>query len=98
MLGVGTIVGAAFSMLVYMISVISLPLLLDREVDFVTAMITSFETVLQNFPVMFGWALFIAVCTFVAMIPAFLGLLLVMPLFGHASWHIYRLARDNGPE
>ena len=98
MLGVGTIVGAAFSMLVYMISVISLPLLLDREVDFVTAMITSFETVLQNFTVMFGWALFIAVCTFVAMIPAFLGLLLVMPLFGHASWHIYRLARDNGPE
>lgn len=95
MLAVGTTVGAAFSLLVYMITVIALPLLLDREVDFVTAMITSFQTVLQNFPVMIGWALFIAVATFVAMIPAFVGLLLIMPLFGHASWHVYRLARDK---
>jgi uncharacterized membrane protein len=78
-----------------MISVISLPLLLDREVDFVTAMITSFQTVLENLPVMIAWAIFIALCTFVAMIPAFLGLVFVMPLFGHASWHVYRLARDN---
>jgi uncharacterized membrane protein len=95
MLGFGTAVGAAFSMLVYMISVISLPLLLDREVDFVTAMITSFQTVLESLPVMIAWAIFIALCTFVAMIPAFIGLVFVMPLFGHASWHVYRLARDN---
>ena len=95
MLGVGTTVGAAFSLLVYMITVIALPLLLDREVDFVTAMITSFQTVQTNFMVMIGWALFIAVLTFVAMIPAFVGLFLTLPLFGHASWHVYRLARDR---
>ncbi|MGA1760293.1 MAG: DUF2189 domain-containing protein [Paracoccaceae bacterium] len=95
MLGVGTTVGAVFSLLVYMITVIALPLLLDREVDFVTAMITSFQTVQTNFMVMIGWALFIAVLTFVAMIPAFVGLFLTLPLFGHASWHVYRLARDR---
>ncbi|HAY91697.1 MAG TPA: hypothetical protein DCY34_08560 [Rhodobacteraceae bacterium] len=95
MLGFGTVIGAAFSLLVYMITVISLPLLLDREVDFVTAMITSFQTVQTNFMVMIGWALFIAVLTFVAMIPAFVGLFLTLPLFGHASWHVYRLARDR---
>lgn len=96
MLGVGTVVGAAFSLLVYMITVISLPLLLDREVDFVTAMITSFQMVLENFPVMIVWALIIAVFSFVAMLPGLLGLFVVLPIIGHASWHIYRLARDRG--
>lgn len=89
MLGVGTVVGAVFAALLYMITVISMPLLLDREVDFVTAMITSFQTVAQNPAVMFGWAAFIAVLTFLAMLPAFLGLYLVLPLLGHASWHLY---------
>ncbi|MCP4099344.1 MAG: DUF2189 domain-containing protein, partial [Planctomycetaceae bacterium] len=52
MLVMGTAVGAAFALLLYMITVISLPLLLDREVDFVTAMITSFQAVQNNFVVM----------------------------------------------
>ena len=89
MLGVGTLVGAAFALILYMITVISMPLLLDREVDFVTAMITSFQTVIENPLPMLAWAVFIAVVTFLAMIPAFLGLFLVLPLFGHASWHLY---------
>ncbi len=91
MLAVGTVIGAAFAMLLYMITVISLPLLLDREVDFVTAMITSFQTVQNNFAVMLVWAAIIAVLTFVAMVPAFLGLLIVLPLLGHATWHLYSL-------
>ncbi|AHD09136.1 DUF2189 domain-containing protein [Phaeobacter gallaeciensis] len=91
MLAVGSAVGAIFALLLYMITVLSLPLLLDREVDFVTAMITSFSYVQSNFVLMILWAAGIAAATFVAMIPGFLGLLLVLPLLGHASWHVYRL-------
>ena len=93
MLGVGTVVGGAFALLIYMITVIGLPLLLDREVDYVTAMITSFQAVLQSPGPMLAWAAFIAVVTFLALLPAFLGLFLVLPLLGHASWHLYRLSR-----
>ena len=91
MLAVGTGVGAVFALLLFMITVLSLPLLLDREIDFVTAMITSFSYVQSNFLMMLIWAAVIAVATFVAMVPGFLGLFLVLPLLGHASWHVYRL-------
>ncbi|MFW8636215.1 DUF2189 domain-containing protein [Cribrihabitans pelagius] len=92
MLAFGTFAGALFALLLYMITVIALPLLLDREVDFVTAMITSFQYVQQNFAVMMVWAALIAGVTFAALLPGFLGLFLVLPLLGHAAWHIYRLA------
>lgn len=89
MLVVGTGVGAGFALLLYMITVISLPLLLDREVDFVTAMITSFQTVLANPAPMLAWGAFIAAITFAALVPWFLGLFLVLPVLGHATWHLY---------
>ena len=91
MLAVGTGIGALFALLLYMITVLALPLLLDREVDFVTAMITSFQYVLAHPAPMLVWGLFIAILTFVALMPMFLGLLLVLPLLGHATWHLYRL-------
>lgn len=91
MLAFGTVVGAAFATLLFAISVIGLPLLLDREVDFVTAMITSFQVVKSAPLVWLSWAVFIGVVSLVAMIPWFLGLLIVLPLFGHASWHVYDL-------
>lgn len=90
MLAVGTVIGAGFSLLLFAISVVSLPLLLDREVDFVTAMITSVQTVAASPLVMLAWGGLIAVALFAAMLPGFLGLCLVLPLFGHASWHLYR--------
>ena len=96
MLGVGTLVGAGFALLLYNITVISLPLLLDREVDFVTAMITSFQVVLHNPVPMLAWAGFIVVVTFLAMLPGFLGLFIVLPLLGHATWHLYRLVSGAG--
>ncbi|MDX2485642.1 MAG: DUF2189 domain-containing protein [Pseudodonghicola sp.] len=96
MLSVGTLVGALFALLLYMITVLALPLLLDREVDFVTAMITSFSYVQQNPVPMLAWGIFVAGLTFVAMVPGFLGLLVVLPLLGHASWHVYRQARMTG--
>ena len=89
MLAVGTMVGALFALLLYMITVLSLPLLLDREVDFVTAMITSFKYVLAHPVPMLSWAVFVAAVTFLALIPWFAGLFLVLPLLGHATWHIY---------
>lgn len=95
MLLVGTGIGALVALLLYMITVFALPLLLDREVDFVTAMITSFTYVQNNFIVMMGWAFVIAVATFAAILPGFLGLFLVLPVLGHASWHIYRLSREG---
>ncbi len=91
MLGVGSAVGGAFALLLYMITVISMPLLLDREVDFVTAMITSFQTVAGNPVPMLAWAVLIAGMTFVAMLPWFLGLFIVLPILGHATWHLYDL-------
>ncbi|OWU83346.1 membrane protein [Oceanicola sp. 22II-s10i] len=97
MLAVGSVVGAGFAVLLYMITVISLPLLLDREVDFVTAMIVSFTTVTVNPVPMLAWALFIAVLTFVAMMPYFLGLFIALPLLGHATWHLYdQIAAETG--
>ncbi|MEX0350701.1 MAG: DUF2189 domain-containing protein [Paracoccaceae bacterium] len=89
MLAMGTVVGGLISLLLYMLTVLSMPMLLDRELDFVTAMITSYKYVLANARVMLPWAAFIVVATFVAMIPWFLGLLLVLPVLGHASWHLY---------
>ncbi len=91
MLAVGTVVGGLFALLLYMITVVALPLLLDREVDFVTAMITSFQVVARSPLPMLAWAALIAGVTFLALIPAFLGLFIVLPLLGHASWHLYRL-------
>ncbi len=96
MLALGTLVGAVFAIILYMITVLSIPMLLDRELDFVTAMISSFAYVKANMHVMLGWGAFIAIVTFLAMIPWFLGLLVVLPLLGHASWHLYRLIAADG--
>jgi len=90
MLVVGTIIGGGFSMFLFCITVVSLPLLLDREVDFVTAMITSFACVLRNPVPMLIWAFLVGVILLIAMVPAFLGLIIAMPVLGHASWHLYR--------
>ena len=98
MLAVGTLVGAAFALLLFMISVLALPMLLDREVDFVTAMITSFQYVLAYPLPMLGWAALIAVLTFLALLPYFVGLLVVLPVLGHATWHLYRLLMERGTE
>ena len=97
MLAVGTVVGAGFATLLYMITVLALPLLLDREIDFVTAMITSFQYVARNPIPMFGWAIFVALFTFLSMLPAFLGLFISLPLLGHATWHLYDMVA-YGPE
>ncbi|WP_300586631.1 DUF2189 domain-containing protein [Marivita sp.] len=93
MLAVGSLVGALFAILLFNLTVIALPLLLDREVDFVTAMITSFQFVMSQPVLMLGWGAFIAVTTFVALLPGFLGLFIALPVLGHATWHLYDQVR-----
>ncbi|AZQ67150.1 DUF2189 domain-containing protein [Silicimonas algicola] len=92
MLAVQGLVGAGVAFLTFGMTAVSLPLLVDREIDFVTAMIVSLNTVRHNRVVMGLWALTIAAGLLVAMLPAFLGLFVALPVFGHATWHLYRRA------
>lgn len=94
MLLLGSAVGAGFALLLYAICVIGLPMLLDREIDYVTALLTSIGVVAANPLIMLLWAAFIAVALLLAMLPALLGLLVVLPWLGHASWHLYAGLRD----
>lgn len=94
MLALGSAVGGVFALLLYAMCVIGLPLLLDREVDYVTALLRSISLVRAHPVVMLGWAAFIAVVLFAALLPALLGLLVVLPWLGHASWHVYAQLKD----
>lgn len=94
MLSVGSAVGALMAFAFYAMTVMSLPLLVDRKIDFLTAIIASFAAVRRNFAVMLGWAAIIAVLLFAAMLPAFLGLVVALPVLGHATWHLYTRAVD----
>ena len=86
------VVGAGVAFLVFGLTAVALPLMVDKEIDFVTAMLVSLDTVRQNKMTMGVWALIIAVCLFIAMLPLFLGLFVALPVLGHATWHLYRRA------
>jgi uncharacterized membrane protein len=83
-------VGAAIAFFVFSITVVSMPLLLDRDVDFVTAMVTSVRAVQKNPGALVFWAFIIAALLFLGLASALVGLIVVLPLLGHASWHVYR--------
>lgn len=89
-LAIGNAVGAALSLILFSLTVVSFPLLLDREVDFVTAMVTSVRAVVASPLPMIGWAALIVVLLIVSALPWFLGLLVTLPVLGHATWHLYR--------
>ncbi|MEE9427229.1 MAG: DUF2189 domain-containing protein [Paracoccaceae bacterium] len=84
--------GAALAFFLFSFTAVSLPLLLDREIDFVTAMLVSLRTVRENLWVMLVWAAMIATLMLVALLPFFLGLFVALPVLGHATWHLYRRA------
>jgi uncharacterized membrane protein len=90
MIAAGTLLGGAIAFVLYAITAVSLPMLMEREIDFVTAMVASFNAVTQNPRPMLTWAFIIAAGLAVAMVPFFLGLLVVLPVLGHATWHVYR--------
>jgi len=89
---VGHIVGAALAMVLFSITVIAMPLLMDREHDIVTAMITSVKVVVASPIVMLGWGAIVTLTVIAACVPFFLGLYIVLPVLGHATWHLYRRA------
>ena len=90
MIVVGVGVGFLFALLVLAISVMSFPLLLDRDAGLHTAVRTSIRAVAANPGPMAVWGLIVAGGLVIGSIPAFLGLIIVMPVLGHATWHLYR--------
>ncbi len=88
----GHIVGAIIALVLFTLTVVSCPLLMDRDVDFVTAMITSIRAVFTSPVTMIAWGLFVIASVVITAIPLFLGLLLSLPILGHATWHLYRRA------
>ena len=88
-LAVGTVVGAFLSFILFCTTVVAIPLLLDRETDLITAIIASFRAVFRNPVPMIAWGIIVAVLTALALLPVFLGLLIVLPVLGHATWHLY---------
>ena len=84
------VVGGICAFLLFSLTVMSLPMLLELEVDFITAMLLSLKATRSNLAVMLIWAAMIAGATLLALLPWFLGLFLVLPVLGHASWHLYR--------
>jgi uncharacterized membrane protein len=85
-----TVVGGFFAGLIFVTSVISIPMIMDREVDAISAGLTSIRASLQNPGVMLIWGALITVLILLAMLPAFLGLFIVGPVIGHATWHAYQ--------
>ncbi len=89
-LAVGSLVGGVMATVVFAISAVSIPMMLDRDVNIFTAVMTSVAAVTHNWKTMAGWAGLIVLFTAAGMVTAFLGLALALPLIAHASWHAYR--------
>jgi uncharacterized membrane protein len=94
---IGNAVGFLFALLVFTIGVVSFPLLLDRDVGAVEAVLTSYRSVRKNPIVMAAWGLVVAGSLFIGSLPFLLGLCVVMPVLGHTSWHLYRKVVEAGP-
>jgi uncharacterized membrane protein len=91
-LGLAGLLGA----LVFSISVITLPMLMDRQADLATAMMTSLVVVRANPAAMALWAFIIAVLTLAGMATLFVGFAIFFPVIGHATWHAYRELVERG--
>jgi uncharacterized membrane protein len=96
---VGCGVGFLFALVALCVSVVSFPLMLDRHAGAGDAMVTSLRAVAQNPVPMAAWGLIVAVLLVLGSLPLFLGLTVIIPLLGHATWHLYRkvIAPDPNP-
>ncbi|WP_291737215.1 DUF2189 domain-containing protein [Leisingera sp. F5] len=97
-LAIGTCVGATLSAVLFSLTVVAMPMLLDRETNFVSAMLTSIRVVTENPLVMLTWAAIISVAMLLSLVPAFLGLIFTLPILGHTTWHLYRRAVSPAEE
>lgn len=91
---IGSAVGSVFALVVFAASAFSLPMLLDRRTDSITAVVTSINAVLRNKPAMIVWIALILGAVAIGFATALLGLAVTMPLIGHATWHAYRETID----
>jgi uncharacterized membrane protein len=86
----GTMLGALFAVVTLCTTVVAFPLLLDRDVGAFVAVETSFRVVMANPVPMLAWGVIVGAGLFLAALPLFVGLAVVIPIFGHATWHLYR--------
>jgi len=93
-LSIGTVVGALFCAIVFAATAFSLPMLLDRRTDAVTAVVTSVNATLRNKLVMLLWGALIVAAVLVGFATMFFGFIVLLPLIGHATWHSYRQTID----
>jgi len=94
---IGNGVGFLFAVAALVVSVVSFPLLLDRDVGAAVALATSARAVLENPAAMALWGLIVAVLLLLGSLPMFLGLPVVLPVLGHATWHLYRKVVEPDP-
>ncbi len=103
-LGIGSAVGAVFAFIVFSASAFSLPMIMDRKTDAITAVVTSVNAVLRNKLALFVWACLIGAAVVLGFATACIGFAVLLPLIGHATWHAYRETIDasawpeNAPE
>lgn len=89
---IGIATGAVFAAVVLVISLTAFPMLIDRRVGLPVAVATSIKVARTNPVPVASWGLIVAICMALGSIPVFLGLIVVMPVLGHATWHLYRAA------
>ena len=88
---VGNVIGLLFAIVAFTLTVVSFPLLLDRNVGFAVAIVTSTRAVLKNPLVMAVWGLIVAAGLAIGSLPLLVGLAIVLPILGHSTWHLYRM-------
>jgi uncharacterized membrane protein len=93
-LAIGSAVGSIFAAITFAASAFSLPMIMDRQVDTITAVITSINAVLRNKPAMAVWLGIIIVSVAIGFATAFIGLVVLFPLLGHATWRSYQAVID----
>ena len=95
-LGIGSAVGSIFALVTFSAAAFSLPMIVDRDIDMITACITSVNAVLRNKPAMVVWIAIIVMLTGIGFATAGLGLIVTIPLLGYATWHGYAETIDAG--
>jgi uncharacterized membrane protein len=93
-LSIGSSIGAVFATVVFCLGAFSIPMIMDRDVDAITAIITSINAVLKNKAVMIVWGLLIVLLIGIGIATLFVGFAILLPIVGHASWHAYREVID----
>lgn len=87
---VGSAIGFVYSIVVYVATIVSLPMMLHHKIGLSKAMATSVRAIQQNWRAMAAWYCIVVALVLLGSIPLFLGLAVVVPILGHATWHLYR--------